>query len=121
RYLPILGRHLPTLDRPGTSSAGVIPRALGGRVDPGGTYLVGDGGRTEGLRPRPAHRGRIWPSIPAFAQSAAASTASSMTVDLKVFVDARGATDPHAIGLASRRAIARELETFQRGMPQRRL
>src|SRR5690606_24837422 len=40
------GRHSPTPGRPG-ASAGVIPRALGGRVDPGGTYLVGDGGRTE--------------------------------------------------------------------------
>lgn len=113
------GRHRP--GRPGASSAGVIPRATGGRVDPGGTYLVGDGGRTEVLQLGPAHRGFIWPSIPAFAQSMAASTASSTTVDLKVLVDARGAADPHAVGLASRRAIARELETFQRGMPQRRL
>ena len=114
------GRQRPTSGRPG-ASAGVIPRALGGRVDPGGTYLVGDGGRTEVLQLGPAHRGFIWPSIPAFAQSMAAATASSTTINLKVLVDARGATDPHAVGLASRRAIARELETFQRGMPQRRL
>ena len=115
------GRRRPILGRPDASSAGVIPRALGGRVDPGGTYLVGDGGRTEVLQLGPAHRGFIWPSIPAFAQSMAAATASSTTIDLKVLVDARGATDPHAVGLASRRAIARELEMFQRGMPQRRL
>ena len=116
-----ISRDRPILGRPGTSSADFIPRALGGRVDPGGTYLVGDGGRTEVLQLGPAHRGFIWPSIPAFAQSMAAATASSTTINLKVLVDARGATDPHAVGLASRRAIARELETFQRGMPQRRL
>src|SRR5690606_13752622 len=72
------GRRRPILGRPDASSAGVIPRALGGRVDPGGTYLVGDGGRTEVLQLGPAHRGFIWPSIPAFAQSMAAATASSM-------------------------------------------
>src|SRR5690606_26750234 len=49
-----------------TTSAGVIPRALGGRVDPGGTYLVGDGGRPEVLQLGPAHRGFVWPSVPAF-------------------------------------------------------
>src|SRR5690606_14482189 len=47
------GRPRPTPGRPG-ASAGVIPRALGGRVDPGGTYLVGDGGRTEVLQLGPA-------------------------------------------------------------------
>src|SRR5690606_11026564 len=96
-----------------TTSAGVIPRALGGRVDPGGTYLVGDGGRPEVLQLGPAHRGFVWPSVPAFMSAAMAMGGGGPTIQVSISQTFNGSTDPHAVGLASRRAIARELETFQ--------
>src|SRR5690606_25695569 len=101
--------------------AGVIPRALGGRVDPGGTYLVGDGGRTEVLQLGPAHRGFIWPSIPAFMSAAMAMGGGGPTIQVSISQTFNGSTDPAMAGRAARRAVARELERFNRGMPQRQL
>lgn len=97
--------------------------AHGGRFDPYEPIVVGEHRREVVEFDR---GGVVHPSVADYLGSVTrpaegSSVSGGFTWTGNVTVDARGATDPEAVGYATRRAVSRELETFERGMPGRRV